>query len=79
MTNDILKLLESLSTKLVTDPAFAADDLDRLGDLLKSKAAKMRASAQGHAPKSIGGVGDSCHLRVAGPDGNVKLETTAGG
>ena len=65
---DDLDLRRLLILLLLGDPA-AADELDRLGDKLKEKAAQLRAE---QAPRSTGGMGDRVQMRLVGPDGTVK-------
>ena len=77
----VLELIESITRLLTIDPLAAADKIDQVADLLKMYARGVRreVASQGHAPTSPGGLGDSCRMQVAGPDGIVKQNTTARG
>lgn len=79
MTTDILNVIEAVARLIITDPIAAADQLDILADLIKAHAHHIRTISTGHAPYSPGGLGDSCKIKVTGPDGLIKQEVSVEG
>jgi hypothetical protein len=67
--------VSELLNLIATDPQAAADQLEAAADKLKLMAESLRSQG---SIRSVGGMGDVVHMKLVGPDGQVKHEVTNG-
>ena len=72
LTGDLQEILQEMAER----PLMAAERLEGMAGGLLELASRLRQSAEG--TRDPGGMADRVAIRVVGPDGEIKQETTTG-